>query len=359
MKEMKNKKLVGIALVLCLVLAGGALTALVSTIGGSSGGRLMLPEVEHECVFSLSTGTVSAAEDPDGKGYEYFACAECGEMRKIAGNHESGHYFRTLSNGKKMCACGALLVRHQEDAVLKNEFTYGTAIADYDLNLSYLSDGFIENDMWEVSRINGQAALYASSNPDFMSILKGAYNGDVVSELNFSFDILYTGNFTAKGVFLNWQMGFPFELLFDNDGNGKMLAYKSYNKSNAILLNPDVLYTFTLNYNYSTERMLMTVKGADLNEVVLFEVNQPLTTTFTMIGISRNAFFCSDGTYSLYMDNMTVGYVGLTLNESQVNTTNLCDHNFAVKGVVDYDHPASEKWKKYTCKDCGCWYYGR
>ncbi len=343
-----------IVIIMAIVFAGGVVVSLIGR-GDGSEGRLVAAELKEPCVFNVATGTVSAAEDPDGKGYEFFACEECGEMRKIVANHESGHYFRTLSKGEMGCACGATFADCQEDAVLKNDFTYGTA--SYDLSLSYLADAFIENDMWKVSYINGQAALYASENSDFVSMLKGEYDGNIVTKLKFSFDILYTGSFTASGTFLNWQMGFPFELYFGNDGNGKLLAYKKGNSANAITLTPDVLYTFTLNYDYSTERMLMTVKGADLSELVVFEVSQPLTTTFTMIGITRSNFFCSDGTYSLYMDNMTVGYEGLTLDESKVNEENLCDHNFKVKGIVDYDHPASEAWKKYTCKDCGCWYY--
>ena len=370
MKEMKNKKLAGIALVLCLVFAGGALTALISSIGGSSGGRLMLPEVEHECVFSLSTGTVSAAEDPDGKGYEYFACAECGEMRKVAANHESGHYFRTV-NGKQVCACGAQIGIYERN-LGKSEFSS----LNESISVTYLNDnscledldGDGEFDVWNLSAKNTQYLLKPDNNDGLYELLTGNDDyGNVIDSLKISFAFFYTGVFAPDvsvdnmtWIFINYQQpNFLFALCFEEQ-EGKILAYQKNDRGNSVLLEPDVRYQFDLNVEPTTQRLIMTVEGDGLPKKVLFDMiaNYPPLSDLLQIGIGRKTYYCSDGSFALYLDDLEISYELYTYDESGMNMEHQCDHNFKIKGIVDQEHPASEAWKKYTCKKCDCWYYG-
>ncbi len=366
MKEMKNKKLAGIALVLCLVLAGGALTALISSIDSPSGGRLMLPEVEHECVFSLSTGTVSAVDDPDGKGYEYFACAECGEMRKIAGNHESGHYFRKLSDGSTFCACGAYLKLGSTTNVMKHDFS---TLEGDDVYINALSQDVLVNGEFVVSLVNGQRGVLTqvggnTFNEKLTSLASGVYEGRELDFVSFSFELHYTGDVSAitGGNFFNWRSfreddgryydDLKFSLL--PNAEGKLLV------DDRFALEEDTVYTFTSLLNPITNDVTLYLNGGGyINTVIcsgkaVYKVNKVWGVYF-----GRPQFYCADTSqFALCVDNIEAGYINEVVDTSLVNEVHECDHDFTVKGVVDYDHPASESWKKYTCKDCKRWYYG-
>ena len=185
--KIKNKKLFAAVLVLCLVLIGGAMTAFVGMRNFSSDGRLLLPPEEHEtCVFNISTGAVPAASDPDGVGYELFACSECGEMSKVIANHESGHCFRTL-NGVKVCACGALSETIGK-SLGKNEFSsLKEDISIRNVDQAYCledSDGDGEPDVWNLSARNIPYALYAEDNSNLSKLLRAGS----IDFMNISFD---------------------------------------------------------------------------------------------------------------------------------------------------------------------------
>ena len=82
-------------------------------------------------------------------------------------------------------------------------------------------------------------------------------------------------------------------------------------------------------------------------------------TDFWAAYFGRDKFYCADTSqFALYVDNIEAGYLDEVVDQSMVNTDTQCTHDFIIKGIIDSDHPAYEAWKKYTCKDCGCWYYG-
>ena len=359
-----------IAVIMAIIFVGGAIVTLFGRNDDSDSGLSVDLKKPEKCVYNISTGTVSAADDPDGKGYEYFACEECGEMRRIVANHESGHYFRTLSNGEKMCACGAIL-NSTDGGGLKNDFTAGTTT--HPIALSWLSDAFISNGKWAIhktcSQEGKQAALYASNNETIAKMFQGKYGESNVTGIDISFKLMYEGTFNRSGVFMNWQYGAgsvnaPFYQLYLVNEDGEFgVCYEQSSFYQRYVLTSGVEYTFDFHIDYETLQATMTVQGADLEKSVIFEkvATRQMLDEFRMMGISRYEFFCSetsDGSYKLYMDDLTIGCQVESINTEQVNEENLCDHDFTVKGIIDYDHPASEAWKKYTCKDCGCWYYG-
>lgn len=376
MKKLKNKKIASIAFVLSLVLTGGALTAFISAIGEPSSDRLLaLPEEHEECVFKLSTGAVPAAEDPARKGYEYFACAECGEMKKIAGNHKSGHHFRELSDGSISCACGASLdtvnkLLGKNEFLQNNEDIYILYLDKGDYLVDLDNDG--ANDALNVAAREGQFFLLPERIPYLYQLLSGKDDvGNVIDSLNISFDFQYTGEFSPQGVyngpdfqkyiFMNYQYqgSFLFSLYFE-PVDGKIKVYDSGTPDVAVTLSPDVKYSFDLLVEPESQHLFLTVTGDELPTKVLFDVISPYPplSDVTQIGIGRGTFYCADDSYGLYIDNLEIGCSLFEANETSVDETYHCDHDFIAKGVVDYDHPASERWKKYTCKDCGFWCYG-
>jgi hypothetical protein len=142
--------------------------------------------------------------------------------------------------------------------------------------------------------------------------------------------------------------------------DGKILVYECATPDNCVLLSPGVSYHFELFVEPNTQRLFMAVEGGDLAKKILFDIiaTVPPLSELTTIAFGRSTFYCADGTCSLYIDNLFIDCSCYVVNETAINTEGLCVHNFKAKGIVDNDHPASEAWKKYTCKECGCWYYG-
>lgn len=361
-----------IAIIMAIILAGGAVASLIGR-GDGSEGRL-IAELKEPCTFNVATGTVPAAEDPAGKGYEYFACEECGEMRRVVANHESGHYFRTLSNGEKFCACGAKLDITKQ-ILAKNEFSSRNEdITIFGLNHDYYLGDFDNDSMpdaLKISKSQGQFFLRPQDNAILTALLKEDEWKDKISSINFAFDFKYTGTYLPTGewtgasvikyVFMNYQYStsWLFALCLE-PVDGKISVYECDTPDHAVTLLPDVEYTFDFLIDPITQRVCVTIEGGALQRTVLFDeiVTYPPFSELFQIAFGRSTFYCSDDSYALYIDNLKIGCSLYTVDEGSVNEENKCDHDFKVKGVVDYDHPASEKWKKYTCKDCKRWYYG-
>ena len=364
---MKNKRLFVVILVLFFVFLGGALTVFVGMFGDFSGDRLYLPAEEHEeCSFNLSTGVVPASEDPNGVGYEFFACSDCGELRKLTANHESGHYFRTFSNGEKYCACGAELLFGDVTVVTKHEFS---STEGEDIFINALANNVLENGKFVVSLVNGQRAVLTeingvSKNFTMSALMSGAYNGLSYDFVSFSFELCYTGDATkiTGGNFFNWRSfcqdgGRYYDDITMNlkpTSDGKLIVDDVY------VLEDGVSYIFTAYLSPITNEIYFTMNGGKYVDVLLCSgIAAYKVTDFWAAYFGRDKFYCSDTSqFALYIDNIKAGYLDEIVNQSMVNVDTQCDHDFIVKGIVDYDHPAAEAWKKYTCKDCKRWYYG-
>ena len=63
-------------------------------------------------------GRVTADRDPNGVGYELWACTQCKEAVKIVANHEDGHHF-TNNN----CNCGAIASETEKIVVGYHDFS--------------------------------------------------------------------------------------------------------------------------------------------------------------------------------------------------------------------------------------------
>lgn len=355
-----------LVLILVIVLAGGAV---VSFIGrdDDSGGRLVTDLKKHEeCVYNIATGAVSAADDPDGKGYEYFACEECGEMRRIVANHESGHYFRTLASGKKICSCGASLEFGDVTVVTKHEFS---SVEGDDLWINALTENVLKDGKFVVSLVDGQRAVLTEiggveKNPTLSALTSGTYNGIAYDCVSFSFDLYYTGDTSVieGGNFFNWRS-------FWRDGekycDDISMSVKPTNDGRLIVedkypLEENVVYRFTAILNPTTNEIFFIMNGGKYVGVLLYSGKAAYKVTdFWAAYFGRNKFYCADTSqFGLYVDNICAGYLDEVVDQKMVNVDTQCDHYFVAKGVIDSDHPASEAWKKYTCEDCGCWYYG-
>ena len=365
-----------IVIIMVIVLAGGVVVSLIGRNEKTDEKLLVDIEEPEFCVYNFSTGAMSATDDPNGKGYEYFACEDCGNLKKVVANHESGHYFRTLADGSKFCACGATL-EIEEKKIGKNYFSSKSEaliidhmeLGDYLVDLN--DDG--TDDVFDVSLRNGQFFLRPNSNSMFETLLMGCDDvGNVIDTMRVTFKFWYTGTFEPTGswtgnvnntyVFLNYQFETRvFASLYFEPIDGKIKAYGEVGTENYVVLSPDVEYTFNLEVDVVGKRLVLTVEGGDISSPkVMFDLKseQPPLTDLFQIGIGRETFYCSDGRYGLYMDDLELGCSLFTVNDEKVNDAGYCDHDFKAKRIIDYDHPASELWKKYTCKECGCWYYG-
>ncbi len=312
-----------------------------------------LPLSPH--AYAVSTGVVTAANDPAGKGFELFAC-ECGtkELKKVTANHAGGHFFE---NGA--CACGAKL-ENQNVTVATHDFTSWTgngisfrggsaACVDGKFRLSTVSThSYIDKD-----GACGNVILY--------DLLDGSYGDASFDIVEFAFDLSYTGTMPASidnvgglQTVFSWRdpSGNHLVNIYLKQDEGALVVY---GENGEAIIAADRDWRITISINLKNNTVDVVLSGNGIQPVSLTTNCKPAQSIANLgtIYLTRSQHYIDPKNGAIYMDNVALSYVGETVDLSAVNTDGYCEHDFVKTPILDDEHLEADKWYTYTCSACG------
>lgn len=281
-----------------------------------------------ECAYINFGGVVSAEDDPRGVGYELWSCPGCGEAKKIAGNHESGHFFED-----NKCVCGAKLVPNQVNVAF-DDFSGDATIT--------VGNRPIVNGELAISKVNSQGMNFTTNanntNVGFYNLYRSgkAEDGSAVDKLLLSFDIKYTGTnlsfingygsaFTS-GTF-NWRCphdsGYKDEFTVGLGKDGNQLSINVSGR-NFTKLTAGEAHRFVVEIDPNAKTYALYIDGKLLGEFA-----PQYYDNFSVFYLSRKEFYCeNESEFLLTADNMSIDYIsGLVVDESEM-VEPICVHEF-------------------------------
>ena len=267
---------------------------------------------------SVFVGRVTKADDPDGFGYELWACSTCMEAQKIVANHEDGHRFAADGN----CVCGAKAIEGKNLEVASHKFDAYNSGENLSLSItSFLQfPGVMEDGKWAISATQAefvpsrsaiQPAVSSgiSGNQKIVQMMQGTVNdGGIlksVSKVYISFDLYYdmaeNSNFSlldSEGK-VRQEVFFSFRTTEKNgQGHQKNEAQLHAQMADSVLslVNPttkalyalveETNYTVTLEIDPETKEYKFLLNGGDYsNETIVtgslhYELSDYLTSVF-------------------------------------------------------------------------------
>ena len=268
-------------------------------------------------------GIVSKADDPRGVGYELYSCSGCHEAKKIAANHESGHFFDENSK----CACGATL----------------------DKELLTLAGTSFTGEKCTSTMASGAQTAYAvgvgsgSSNPAtavFSEVLGGAFDGKTVTTARLSWTFRWTGDTTKidtakpnKGAdYFSWRFNNAYDsnrLEFGVDASGDKV--KIYKGANAATLEKDTTYTIALDCDIAANTATLKVIAQN-GEVTVLATHTPpsvkLSTTWMLyVNAGRSCRCDNTSDFAIYLGDLSINVLEIVPDESKMATA-ACEHAF-------------------------------
>ncbi len=311
-----------------------------------------LPLLPH--TFNVSTGVVTAKNDPVGEGYELFGCS-CGKagLKKVIANHESGHF---LVDGT--CACGAVFKTESSQETL-GAFDFSNTTGTGSIVFTGFPD--ISNGEWPVTVAWRQNFVRLDQNATLKQALTGTdASGATVDAVTVSFKLKYTGTYSNNLNFLNFyndsDSNFAAGIWFGNDGNGKLALYDGASGTKTALTAGQT-YTVKFIMYPANNGFKATVEGGDLSGVttILEKVYNLALADGTQITFSRKQFKCTDGSHTITVDDLTFVCDKTTssVDTSAVNTDHYCEHSFTKTAIVNDKILEADKWFDYTCSKCG------
>ncbi|MBO4979113.1 MAG: hypothetical protein J6D16_01755 [Clostridia bacterium] len=303
--------------------------------------------------YNVSTGVVTAKDDPVGEGYELFACS-CGDvnLKKVIANHESGHFF---TDG--VCACGAKLVSGSQ-TVATNDFTSwtGNSISVRGGSASCIDGKF------RLSTVNTHAYIDKDGdggNVILYDMLDGSYGGATFDIIELAFDLSYTGTMPAsidsglRTVF-SWRDPASNQLInvYLKQDEGALVVYGE-NGEAIIASDRDWRITVTINLKENTASV--TLSGNGIQPAVLTNNYKPAQSISNLgtIFLTRSQQYIAPENGAIYMDNLTLSYTATSVDTSAVNTDYYCEHSFTKTAIVTDEILEADKWFRYTCSECG------
>ncbi len=266
-------------------------------------------------------GVVAKADDPRGVGYELYSCSGCGEAKKIAATHESGHSFD--ESGK--CACGAKLV---------DEATLVQAV---------ISEEIVS------SNINGQTG-YGANNAALLDATKG---------VRLSVDFKYEGDpresdgstASKKDTFFSWRfVNYPTGQINVNlDLTGEKMAI--YMGANSTLLTAGEWYTLVFDGDVEKNAVVISVCAKNGGEpFVLGTSSNPgdkLANSNLLFTRPGNIVYSKDALFTFTIANAKLESIDLVPDETGMGVV-ACAHDWtrATEGEVD----------TVTCELCDVFY---
>lgn len=313
-----------------------------------------LPLAAHS--YTISTAIVTPEEDPRGEGYEILGCDMCTLMAKVAANSASGHNFVVGSDGVAKCGCGTIGIPVEENVVTL-DFEEGTEASIGGLGTSPVEDG-----KWRASDMaNNQPSIHKNNAANIAELTQGVCGDMKIANFEMSFELSFTGKLPSNsGAFVSWRTvppgkSYQEELNITLSPNGDKVQISSNNGKADLAANKT--YVVTISVSPSSNGMVATVEGEDLDAVTLFDgISKAPVNQFLGIWFRCNAIRQDKSVFALYIDNLSfTAYAQLADEGTMVSEP--CEHVFTSESVVDDAHPAAELWYKDTCSECGRYYY--
>ena len=315
------------------------------------------------CAHVIFGGIVATADDPRGDGYELWICPGCNEAEKVLANHASGHNFED-----GVCKCGATKTKVEYATVLWNDFensenlTFDSTTMDFYRYNTTVIDG-----EWVLSKNNEQTSIKTAASPTLVSLLKGEYqhNGERVNNFTFAFDMYYTlGEGKKVSELLNkddtlfsWRSaGGSQEVNLSINAKGDLLKiYNAADKNKLFDLEPNVKYTLTYHFDVDNKKIVVTINGGELDNVQLADktATKALGEWATFFFRSKNVGYYdgSSDDFKLAVDNFVGSVMELNADETTMAPMACAKHAF------ELSEGDREGYVKYTCTECGCFYY--
>ncbi len=309
---------------------------------------------------------VAKKDDPNGIGYELWACTSCNEAVKIAANHEDGHCFVGGT-----CKCGA--TETLSDRILVASHKFETATSGKNLALSFAEAMTIEDGRWNLAQSDHEAypnyevqhAIGKADHGKITRMMGGELDGKAVSKIYISFELSHSGDLsyqtdpgkqnlfsvrsTAKdGTSQHYEL----HLYTTVENDGLTLwgdANGDGNYTDKYELTENETYTVTVEMDPFTNEYALRVSGGQWTEAVTLESG---TTDYPVADYRTTVFHANsykNFTGSIYIDNLAIeARTRTAAGGAEVPThTWVAD---AIEGEVGL--------YTYTCPDCSHFYTG-